>query len=220
MIVEAICAGRAAPLPGGKSSAIAKSPLEGLVSIGLGGVAGDIQVDRKHHGYPAMALHLYPADHYGWLREGFSAPEALRGPGSMGENLFVTGVDETRVCIGDRFRLGSALIEASQPRQPCATIERHLERKGVVKAIVASGRCGMFFRVIEPGTARAGNPLRPVAHGASGWTIRRAFFLVYGGGRPDRDELDELMSLPGVSDRLVNDIRRRHSVAAKARPLS
>lgn len=212
MIVEAICAGRAATLRDGKTSAIAKFPLSGPVKIGPRGVVGDEQVDRRHHGYPPMALHLYPADHYEWLRTEFGDLVALAGPGSMGENLFVHGVDERQVCIGDRFRLGTALIEASQPRQPCATIERHLGLKGVVKAIVASGRCGIFFRVLETGTAQAGDRLERVVAGRREWTMRRAFFLVYGGGVPARDELEALAAVPAVSDRLVHDIRRKHPV--------
>ncbi len=208
--VDAICAGRAAALPDGKRSAIAKSPLEGPVAIGPGGIDGDQQVDRRHHGFPAMAVHLYPADHYDWLRQQFGDLPALAGPGSMGENLFVHAIDETAVRIGDRFRLGTATIEATQPRQPCATIERHLGRKGIVKAIIESGRSGMFFRVIEPGTAQAGDMLDLIEQGAPEWTVRRAFLLVYGGGKPDRDELEELAALPRVSDRLVHDIRRKH----------
>lgn len=210
MIVDAICAGRPATIGGGRTSAIGKSPLEGPVSIGFAGVEGDTQVDRVHHGYPAMALHLYPADHYAWLSETFGAPTALRGPGSMGENLYVRGIDETDIRIGDRYRLGTALIEATQPRQPCATIERHFDRKGVVKAIVQSGRCGMFFRVLEPGEASPGDRLEIVAHGPDDWTIQRAFFLVYGSGKPDPAELAELAALPAVSDRLVRDIVRKH----------
>jgi len=208
--VEAICAGKASSLPDGKRSAIVNSPLEGPVEIGPGGVAGDEQVDRRHHGFPAMAVHLYPADHYDWLREQFGDLPSLTGPGSMGENLFVHGIDETSAHIGDRFQLGSAVIEVSQPRQPCATIERHLGCRGVVKAIVASGRCGLFFRVVEPGTARAGDTLDLLEQGAADWTVRRAFHLVYGASKPGRDELDELASLPRVSDRLVHDIRRKH----------
>ena len=77
LTVEAICAGRAALLPGDKLSAIAKSPLDGPVEIGPRGVSGDEQVDRKHHGFPAMAMHLYPADHYTWLRDTFGERPAL-----------------------------------------------------------------------------------------------------------------------------------------------
>jgi len=210
LLVEAICAGRAASLPGGKRSAIAKSPLPGPVVIGPRGIAGDEQVNRRHHGFPAMAVHLYPADHYDRLRKELGDLPALDGPGSMGENLFVHDIDENAVRIGDRFRLGTAVIEVSQPRQPCATIERHLGRKGIVKAIVESGRCGIFFRVIEPGVAEAGEALDLVEQGAAEWTVRRAFNLVYRGGKPDRDELEELAALPSVSDRLIHDIRRKH----------
>tara|TARA_B100000749_G_scaffold270213_1_gene249761 strand:- start:146 stop:793 length:648 start_codon:yes stop_codon:yes gene_type:complete len=213
LTVEAICAGRAALLPGDKRSAIAKSPLDGPVAIGPRGVAGDEQVDRRHHGFPAMAVHLYPADHYAWLKQQFDAPSALAGSGSMGENLFVHDIDESAVHIGDRFRLGTAVIEVTQPRQPCATIERHLGRKGIVKAIVESGRSGFFFRVIEPGTAQAGDTLDLMEQGATDWTVRRAFRLVYGGGKPDREELEELASLPRASDRMIHDIRRKHPAA-------
>ena len=213
MLVEAICAGRAASLPDGKRSAIAKSPLEGPVEIGLRGVAGDEQVDRRHHGFPAMAVHLYPAGHYVWLRDQFGELPTLSGPGSMGENLFVHGIDEATTCIGDRYGLGTAVIEVSQPRQPCATIERHLGCKGVVKAIVGCGRCGIFLRVVEPGIAEAGDTLEPVERGALDWPVRRAFHLVYGGGKPDRRELEELAALPRVSDRLIHAIRRKHPAA-------
>lgn len=209
-IVEAICAGRAASLRNGKRSAIAKAALDGPVEIGPRGIAGDEQVNRRHHGFPAMAVHLYPADHYAWLRDLFGHRPALAGPGSMGENLFINGIDESMAYIGDRYRLGSAILEVSQPRQPCATIERHLGRKGIVKAIVQSGRCGIFFRVIEPGLAEAGDILNPIERGETGWTVRRAFHLVYGGGKPARSELEELACLPRVSDRLIRDIRRKH----------
>ena len=124
-------------------------------------------------------------------------------------------IDETGIRIGDRFRFGTALIEASQPRQPCATIERHLQRKGIVKAIVESGRCGIFFRVLEAGVAQAGDALDLIERGTDEWTVRRAFQLVYGVGKPDLGELDELAVLPAVSDRLVHDIRRKFPRSAK-----
>ncbi|KLE35826.1 MOSC domain-containing protein [Aurantiacibacter luteus] len=209
MIVSAICAGRPAPLPGGTVSAIAKTPLEGPVVVSLSGVTGDTQVNRRFHGYPAMAVHLFPAEHYAWLRERFGDLPALAGPGGMGENLHASGIGEEQVCIGDRFRLGTALLEASQPRQPCATIERHLGTKGVVKAMVESGRTGMFFRVLEKGTAQAGDTLDKVEGGSPDWTLRRAFFAVYGKTHADAATLAQLIALPRVSDRLVRDARKR-----------
>lgn len=207
--VDAICSGAPATLPSGSTSAICKQPLEGLVTIGERGIESDTQVDRKHHGYPEMALHHYPQENYAWLRHHFGALPRLNGPGSMGENISTSGLTEHDVLIGDRFRLGSALIEVSQPRQPCSTIEQHLQAKGIVKAIVACGRSGWFYRVIETGSAQAGDSLELVERGHAGWSVARAGLAVYGPNRAPDVELEELAVLPRVSDRHILDVNKR-----------
>lgn len=207
--VTAICAGAAAPLPTGKASGISKTAIDGPVAIGLRGIENDTQVDTKHHGYPAMALHHYPQEHYDWLRQHFGNLPRLNAPGSMGENLSTSGMTEYDVHIGDRFRLGTAIIEVSQPRQPCATIEQHLGMKGMVKAIVAAARPGWFYRVIEPGAAKAGDVLEKIGSGDLRWSVARAFLAVYGARRATDAELKELAGVARVSDRLVRDIEKR-----------
>ena len=207
--LTAICAGAASTLPTGKSSGIYKQALVGRIKIGARGIEIDEQVDRKHHGYPAMALHQFPHEHYAWLRYHFGEMARLGTPGSMGENLSAVGMLEHDVCIGDRFRLGSALIEISQPRQPCSTIEQHLGAKGIVKAMIAAGRSGWFYRVLEPGEAEAGDCLTRVETGQKEWSVARAFLATYGAKRAPDAELRDLAALPRVSDRLVNDINKR-----------
>jgi len=207
--VAEICAGSASILPTGKSSGIAKSAITGPVKIGPRGIDFDEQVDRKHHGYPPMALHHFPQEHYAWLRHHFGELTRLGAPGSMGENLSTTGLTEHDVFIGDRFRLGSALIEVTQPRQPCATIEQNLGAKGIVKRMVAAGRSGWFYRVIETGVACKGDVLELVESNQRSWSVARAFLATYGGARGPNAELNELASLPRVSERLVHDIKKR-----------
>lgn len=207
--VDAICAGGASELPSGKVSGIAKSPLEGIVRIGPRGIEKDEQVDRQHHGYPAMALHHYPHENYAWLRQHFGEFSRLDRPGSMGENISTTGLTEHDVHIGDRFRLGTALIEVTQPRQPCSTIEQHLVAKGIVKGLVAASRSGWFYRVLESGQAEAGDELDRVEQGDPAWTCARACLAVYGSFRAPDAELRELANVPRVSDRLVHDIGKR-----------
>ena len=178
MRVSALTVGKSALLPDGKRSAIGKHPVAGSVRIGRLGLEGDTQVDKKHHGGPEMAVHLYPLAHYGFWRERLGDHPLLDDPGAFGGNLAVEGLDETQVRIGERFRLGSALIEISQPRMPCATIERRFQRKGMVAAILASGRCGWYFRVIGEGEAKAGDALEPVAGSGSPHTVRDVFLAV------------------------------------------
>lgn len=212
IITLALCAAGPAPLPdGSRKSGIAKVPLSGTVTIGPRGIDGDVQVNRTYHGYPPMALHQFPEENYAWLARHFGALDRLVGPGSMGENIAATGITEHDVHIGDRFRLGSALIEITQPRQPCATIEAHLKTKGVVKALVAAARTGWFYRVLEPGTAQAGDALERIETGDPRWSVARAFLATYGAAPGPAAELRELAGLPRVSDRLVLDIEKRLS---------
>ena len=208
-VVDALCAGGIAPLPDGKRSAIAKHPQEGPVRIDFSGIEQDRQANRKHHGYPAMALHQFPFQHHCWLADIFDNPTPLGQAGGMGENISCSGLMESDVHIGDRFRLGTALIEVTQPRQPCATIERHLQRKGVVAAIVKAGKSGWFYRVLEPGSATAGDSLTLEDRGSEDWTVERAFLCVYGKAKGSPEELEALAALPCVSDRLVLDIEKR-----------
>ena len=209
IVVDAICAGTASELPAGKRSGIAKTPLSGVVRIGERGIAADQQVNRVHHGYPAMALHHFPHETYAWLRHHFGPLPRLRGRGSMGENISTLGLTEHDVFIGDRFRLGTAVIEVSQPRQPCATIEHHLQAKGIVKAMVAAARSGWFYRVLEPGEAQAGEPMHCLERGHESWSVARTFLATYGSARATDGELEELAGLERMSDRLVRDIAKR-----------
>jgi MOSC domain-containing protein YiiM len=206
--IEAVCTGTARPFNGAELSAIAKRPREGLVQVLSEGLATDEQADRRVHGGPEMALHLYPLEHHDWWRGEIGDHPALDEPGGFGSNLAVRGLTEEHVHIGDRFRLGTALIEVSQPRQPCWKIEHRFGHKGMVAAIITTGRSGWYFRVIEAGEVEAGDMLERVAVGASDWSVARVFrALVAGKATPD--ELSELADLPTLTPRL------REKAAAK-----
>lgn len=200
-IVTAVCTGTARPFLGAETSAIAKRPREGAVQVLAEGLAPDEQADRTVHGGPEMALHLYPLDHHAWWRERIGDHPALDEPGGFGSNLAVAGLTEDMVNIGDRFRLGTALVEISQPRQPCWKIEHRFGHKGMVAAIVKSGRCGWYFRVLETGEVAAGDTLERVAAGAAEWSVARVFrALVAGKATPE--ELAELADLAPLTPRL------------------
>jgi len=207
-LIEAVCTGTARPFNGAELSAITKRPRDGAVQVLIEGLAPDEQADRSVHGGPEMALHLYPLDHHAWWRGEIGDHPALDEPGGFGSNLAVTGLTEEHVHIGDRFRLGSALIEISQPRQPCWKIEHRFGQKGMVAQIVQTGRCGWYFRVLETGEVAAGDSLERVALGAADWSVARVFrALVAGKATPD--ELAQLADLAPLTPRL------REKAAAK-----
>ena len=203
--LEAICTGTARPFNGAELSAFAKQPRDGLVQILEDGLAPDEQADRRVHGGPEMALHLYPLDHHAFWRERLGDIDLLNHPGAFGSNLAVSGLVEEAVHIGDRFRLGSALIEVSQPRQPCWKIEhrfgQHCESKGMVATIIETGRSGWYFRVLEMGEAQAGDQLERVETGESDWNIPRAFAALVA-GKGSREDYAELAEMKRLSPRL------------------
>ncbi|GAB4479198.1 MAG: MOSC domain-containing protein [Erythrobacter tepidarius] len=200
-IVTAVCTGTARPFRGAEPSAIAKRPRAGAVQVLAEGLASDEQADRRVHGGPEVALHLYPLDHHACWRREIGDHPALDEPGGFGSNLAVSGLTEEMVHIGDRFRLGTALIEVSRPRQPCWKIEHRFGHTGMIERIIASGRCGWYFRVIETGTVQAGDSLEKIATGAEDWSVARVFRALVA-GEATRRELAELAALATLSPKL------------------
>jgi MOSC domain-containing protein YiiM len=200
-IVEAVCTGTARPFNGAETSAIIKRPREGTVQVLEDGLAPDEQADRSVHGGPEMALHLYPLDHHAWWRERLGDHPALDEPGGFGSNLAVRSLTEDMVHIGDQFRLGTALIAISQPRQPCWKIEHRFAHKGMVAAIVRTGRCGWYFRVLEAGEVAAGDLMERIALGEAAWSVARVFNALVA-GKATREELAELAELATLTPRL------------------
>lgn len=206
--IEAVCTGTARPFHGAETSAIMKRPQEGPVQIHAEGLAPDEQADRRVHGGPEMALHLYPLDHHAWWRGEIGDHPVLAEPGGFGSNLAVAGITEEMVHIGDRFRCGTAVIEISQPRQPCWKIEHRFGHKGMVARIVSGGRCGWYFRVLEPGEVAAGDSLERIATGSGEWSVARVFRALVA-GKASKEEFAALADLAPLTPHL------REKAAAK-----
>lgn len=136
---------------------IFKSPVEGSVHAGRLGLRGDGQADLSVHGGLDKAVYAFDDSSTRFWRQALDREDL--GPGEFGENLTVEGWPEERVRIGDRFRIGDALLEVSQPRQPCVKLGLRFDDPGLPKRFFASGRVGYYLRVIEEGELRAGDPV-------------------------------------------------------------
>lgn len=187
--VTALTAGRKVDFRDGERSAIAKWPITGTVHIGTLALGEDQQADSVNHGGPDMAVHQYPADHMEFWRAAIGDHPLLNEPGAFGSNLYVTGLLEDDVFLGDRFRLGTAVLEVCQPRKPCWKIEHRFDQKGMVAKILGSGRCGWFYRVIEEGEAKAGDMLERISRGDTEWSIRAMFDALWGISTPQDKQL-------------------------------
>lgn len=199
--LDAVLVGRIARFGERGKSAIAKQVVDGPVRLSFGGFDGDQQADKRHHGGPDKAVHHYPFDHYARWREAASDHPLLHAPGAFGENLSTRGVLEDAVCIGDRFRIGTALIEVSQGRKPCNTQARFLDWPTLPAMIVKERRSGWYARVIEEGMVAAGDAITLIERPLPDWSVRRVFgLLIAGDHKTDPAALASLVAMDVLHD--------------------
>jgi len=134
-------------------SSIFRSEVNGPVELEVRGLAGD-QATQPFHGSPDCAVCCHPLDHYRFWKERLGMD--LR-PGNVGENWVLEGADEDAICIGDIYRVGTAQVQVSGPRIPCATQARRVGRGDWVKLTLQELRTGFFLRVLAPGAVQAGD---------------------------------------------------------------
>jgi MOSC domain-containing protein YiiM len=136
-------------------TAIFKEPVAGAVVIGELNLAGDQQADLTVHGGSEKAVYAYPAEHYEYWRKRLS--DVSLSWGAFGENLTTEGLWEDTLGIGDLLRVGSALLQITQPRMPCYKLELKFNRDDMIKHFLVSNRSGFYFSVIERGEVAAGS---------------------------------------------------------------
>lgn len=166
----------------GTKSAMARLPTDAPVMLRQNGFDGDQVADPTVHGGPEKAVHLYPPEHYPFWNVKLDGHPLLAQAGAFGENISASGLTEERVKIGDRFRMGGALVEICQGRQPCWKIDHHFGMHGISREIIRTGKGGFYFRVIEEGMVQRGDIIEQVDAAAHEWTAARVFKLLIGGG--------------------------------------
>ncbi|MBO9575442.1 MAG: MOSC domain-containing protein [Sphingobium sp.] len=180
--VDALLTGKPTLIGPGVLSAMSKTPVSGPVRITWLGLEGDSVADPTVHGGHDKALHLYPQEHYHWWRMPLGKHPLLEQSGAFGENLATRGAIEGMLCLGDRFTLGSALIEVSHGRQPCSKLNHRFGQDDVLARAVQTGRTGLYLRVIREGEAQAGDPMTLTERPHPEWSVARTFDLLIGGG--------------------------------------
>jgi len=210
--ILSINCGKAVAFRDGEASAIGKGPVSGLVRVTRLGLDGDEQADLRVHGGADKAIHQYPADHYAWWREVLGADPLLESAGAFGENVATAGLTEADVCIGDHWRLGTALVEVSQGRQPCWKLD-HRFGATVMARMVKSRRSGWYYRVLDEGEVASGDTLTLVDRPHPDWSVARVFgLLIAGDHKRDRAGLEALGSVRALAGPWV---RRRAALLAE-----
>jgi MOSC domain-containing protein YiiM/ferredoxin-NADP reductase len=173
-----------------------KSPVEGCCRVGRLNVEGDGQGDIAGHGGEQRAVFVYQIDSYRYWQERLGRSDFTHG--QFGENFTIDGLPDDEVCIGDRYRIGSALFEVTQPRTTCYRVGIRLDEPRMAALLTSSGRPGFYFRVLEEGDVAAGDAIVPVGKGSPGMTIAVVNGLLYSSHHP-RDLLERALEIPALS---------------------
>jgi MOSC domain-containing protein YiiM len=141
-------------------TSIWKDPVAGRVMVRGVNVTGDDQSDRKVHGGDRKAVYAYAREDLDWW--GARLGQSL-GSGTFGENLTVEGLDVTGARVGERWRVGTTLLEVTQPRLPCYKLEARMARPGFITEFIDGGRPGAYLRIVDEGEVGAGDVVQVVS---------------------------------------------------------
>jgi MOSC domain-containing protein YiiM len=147
---------------------IDKRPVDGPVRVDRGGVAGDSIAAVEDHGGPDQAVYAYAAEDLAFWAGELGKPV---GPGNVGENLTVSGIDCTGAVLGERWQVGDAVLRVRAARTPCRTFAAFIDVPDMIKRFIAAGRPGAYLAVEQPAVIRAGDPVRVLSRPEHGVTV-------------------------------------------------
>ncbi len=214
MHVESVNAGRADLMKIGArmvSTGIRKAAVE-RGHVGTLGLAGDVVADEENHGGPDQAIYLYSSEDYSfWAAELGGLP----APGTFGENLTLSSFGPETVRIGDRYRVGEALLEVTAPRIPCAVFATRMGEADWVRRFADARRPGLYVRVLEPGAVSAGDTVDRLG-GGNGHPSVVELMDVWYDPEPAPELLERLLDSP-LAVRARSNVQRKLARALAGR---
>ncbi|MDV5085327.1 MOSC domain-containing protein [Vibrio diabolicus] len=196
-VVKAVLAGKTVPYAHGAQSAINKQVLPERQHATELGFISDEQGDPRFHGGIQKALHIYPSEHYPIWQQELGERTIFQSAGGFGENISSEGVTESTICLKDKIRIGSTLLEVSQGRMPCWKLNVRFDQHDMARRLQDTLRTGWYFRVLEEGDIGAGDEIILCERPYPEWPLARIMGAVFTGCL-DRKELTKLSELPLV----------------------
>jgi len=174
-------------------SAIWKSPVVGRIAARGVNLAGDDQADRQAHGGPDKAIYAYAVEDTRWWEQQIGRPLAY---GEFGENLTTEGIDVNEALVGERWRIGTTVLEVAEPRIPCWRLGVRMNDKTFPRRFTEALQPGTYLRIVVEGDVGAGDEIQVVERPEHDLTVRDVFRIY----TRDRHEVERLLAVPQMSD--------------------
>lgn len=189
------------------TTGIYKSPIQGRVRVNRLNIEGDAQGDLSVHGGPNKAVYAYPSEHYAWWQR--ELPGIEMPWGIFGENLTLAGLTEGDVHIGDQFRMGTAVLMATQPRLPCYKLGIRFGRRDMPDRFLSSRRTGFYCAVVEEGDLCEGDPVEHFHRDPNGISISDLLHLCFDDGNPDGQLVERVLKARALPPNWRNRVIKR-----------
>ncbi len=196
-VINSVLVGKTVAFAHGTQSAINKQVLSERQHATELGFTHDEQGDPRFHGGIQKALHIYPSEHYPVWEKDLGSKAIFQTAGAFGENLSSSGVTESTICLKDKIRIGSTLLEVSQGRMPCWKLNVRFEQNDMARRLQDTLRTGWYFRVLEEGEIGAGDEIILCERPYPDWSLARIMGAVFTGNL-DKDLLSQMAELPLV----------------------
>ena len=185
---------------------IYKYPVTQPLVLGLEDVVGDSVIDRRYHGGLDKACYLFSEDVYPEWKE--LHPDLNWQPGMFGENLTIEGLNEKKVFIGDVYKIGTALVQVTQPRQPCFKLGVRFGSQKAVGEFIELEHSGVYVRVLREGTVSKGDELELVERSEEQVSVYEVFQLLYADNFSD-DTIMKVANTEFLAASCKNDLLRK-----------
>ncbi|MCG6186893.1 MOSC domain-containing protein [Maribellus maritimus] len=180
------------------------------IFLGKEDVENDHVIDRRYHGGTDKACYLYSADHYDYWQKFY--PELKMPWGMFGENLTVEGLHEAKINIGDTFKIGEVVVQATQPRQPCYKLGIRFGTQKMVKQFIDSGFAGVYVRVLQKGEVKAGDEVVLIEKKDS-LSILKVYQLLYASEfEKEKENFEKAINDTFLAESCRNDLLKRFSL--------
>jgi MOSC domain-containing protein YiiM len=168
-------------------SGIYKDKIDGAVWVSKMNVIGDGQADTINHGGVDKAVFAFAAEHYPYFKK--KLQKEFLPYGAFGENLTVENQSEKTICIGDTVEIGEVILQVSQPRKPCWKLARRWQVKDLALQLQQTGFTGWYYRVLQEGSIKSGQPIKLLERPCPKWTLQRCNVVMH--MEKDNDEASQ-----------------------------
>jgi len=193
------------------STGIFKKPVSAPVFVSKTNIEGDRQADLKNHGGEHKAVYAYSYDHYKYWCKLLNI--ASLDFGQFGENLTVSALDESRLCIGDQLQAGSCLLTITQPRVPCFKLGIKFNNKDMPRLFTQEALTGIYLKVLSEGQIESNDNIEVVNNGLHQLSVKKLFCAFFHKDFPDANKiLSKALEIPELSIEWQNKINKKLAI--------